>query len=41
LNFIEYQKDTKTKRAVERNIEIIEETVNHILKEKNHTHPLL
>jgi uncharacterized protein with HEPN domain len=34
LNFIAYQKDTKTKRAVERNIEIIGEAVNRILKEK-------
>jgi len=34
LNFIEYQKDTKTKRAVERNIEIIGEAVNRILREK-------
>lgn len=34
LNFIEYQKDTKTKRAIERNIEIIGEAVNRILKEK-------
>jgi uncharacterized protein with HEPN domain len=33
LNFLEYQKDTKTKRAVERNIEIIGEAVNRILKE--------
>ncbi len=33
LNFLEYQKDTKTKRAVERNIEIIGEEVNRILKE--------
>jgi len=32
-NFIEYQKDVKTKRAVERNIEIIGEAVNRILKE--------
>jgi uncharacterized protein with HEPN domain len=34
LNFLEYQKDIKTKRAVERNIEIIGEAVNRILKEK-------
>jgi uncharacterized protein with HEPN domain len=34
LNFLEYQKDSKTKRAVERNIEIIGEAVNRILKEK-------
>ncbi len=33
-NFLEYQKDIKTKRAVERNIEIIGEAVNRILKEK-------
>jgi uncharacterized protein with HEPN domain len=33
LDFLEYQKDTKTKRAVERNIEIIGEAVNRILKE--------
>ena len=33
LNFLEYQKDIKTKRAVERNIEIIGEAVNRILKE--------
>ena len=32
-DFLEYQKDTKTKRAVERNIEIIGEAVNRILKE--------
>lgn len=31
--FAEYQKDIKTKRAVERNIEIIGEAVNRILKE--------
>ena len=34
MNFLEYQKDVKTKRAVERNIEIIGEAVNRILKEK-------
>jgi uncharacterized protein with HEPN domain len=34
MNFLEYQKDIKTKRAVERNIEIIGEAVNRILKEK-------
>lgn len=34
LNFLEYQKDIKTKRAVERNIEIIGEAVNRILREK-------
>ncbi|NDB34310.1 MAG: DUF86 domain-containing protein [Flavobacteriia bacterium] len=33
LDFTEYQEDTKTKRAVERNIEIIGEAVNRILKE--------
>jgi uncharacterized protein with HEPN domain len=27
MNFIEYQKDIKTKRAIERNIEIIGEAV--------------
>ena len=32
--FLEYQKDIQTKRAVERNIEIIGEAVNRILKEK-------
>ncbi|HEY0245199.1 MAG TPA: HepT-like ribonuclease domain-containing protein [Mucilaginibacter sp.] len=31
-NFIEFQSDLKTKRAVERNIEIIGEAVNRILK---------
>ena len=31
--FSEYQKDIKTKRAIERNIEIIGEAVNRILKE--------
>lgn len=34
MNFLAYQKDIKTKRAVERNIEIIGEAVNRILKEK-------
>ncbi len=34
LNFIEDQNDIKTQRAVERNIEIIGEAVNRILKEK-------
>jgi uncharacterized protein with HEPN domain len=34
LDFVEYQKDTKTKRADERNIEIIGEAVNRILKER-------
>jgi uncharacterized protein with HEPN domain len=37
-NFIEYQKDLKTRRAVERNIEIIGEAVNRILKEKPDFH---
>ncbi len=32
LNFLEYQNDVKTKRAFERNIEIIGEAVNWILK---------
>lgn len=32
-NFFEYQHDIKTKRAVERSIEIIGEAVNRILKE--------
>lgn len=31
-NFITYQKDLKTKKAVERNLEIIGEAVNRILK---------
>lgn len=31
-NFLEFQKDIKTKRAVERNIEIIGEAMNRILK---------
>ena len=30
-NFLEFQKDKKTKRAVERNIEIIGEAMNRIL----------
>lgn len=34
MNFLDYQKDIRTKRAVERNIEIIGEAVNRILKEK-------
>lgn len=34
INFFEYQKDIRTKRAVERNIENMGETVNRILKEK-------
>ena len=32
-DFFEYQKDLKTKKAVERNIEIIGEAINRILKE--------
>jgi uncharacterized protein with HEPN domain len=31
-NFLAFQKDTKTKRAIERNIEIIGEAVHRILK---------
>ncbi len=31
-NFLEFEKDTKTKRAVERNIEIIGEAMSRILK---------
>jgi uncharacterized protein with HEPN domain len=34
MNYFEYQKDLKTKRAVERNIEIIGEAINRILKER-------
>lgn len=33
-NFFEYQKDLKTKKAVERNIEIIGEAINRIVKYK-------
>lgn len=33
-NFLNYKKDLKTKKAVERNLEIIGEAVNRILKEK-------
>lgn len=33
-DFLEYQKDLKTKKAVERNIEIIGEAINRILKYK-------
>lgn len=33
-NFIEFQKDLKTKKAIERNLEIIGEALNRILKEK-------
>ena len=32
LNFFEFQKDLKGKKAIERNIEIIGEAVNRILK---------
>jgi uncharacterized protein with HEPN domain len=31
-DFLEFEKDIKTKRAIERNIEIIGEAVNRILK---------
>ncbi|MCC5920395.1 MAG: DUF86 domain-containing protein [Cyclobacteriaceae bacterium] len=34
-NFIEFQKDLKTKKAIERNIMIIGEAVNRISNEKN------
>ena len=34
-DFFEYQKDIKTKKAVERNIEIIGEAINRILKHKD------
>jgi len=34
-NFNAYQKDTKTKRAIERNIEIIGEAMNRILNSDN------
>lgn len=34
-DFFEFQKDLKTKRAIERNIEIIGEAVNRILKLKS------
>jgi len=34
-DFFEYQKDLKTKKAVERNIEIIGEAINRISKNKN------
>ena len=33
-NFQEFQKDIKTKRAIERNIEIIGEAMNRILKKE-------
>lgn len=35
-DFFEFQKDLKTKKAVERNIEIIGEAVNRIMNYKNH-----
>ena len=34
-DFFEYQKDLKTKKVVERNIEIIGEAINRILKHKS------
>lgn len=34
-DFFEYQKDLKTKKAVERNIEIIGEAINRISKHEN------
>lgn len=34
-DFLEYQEDLKTKKAVERNIGIIGEAINRILKYKN------
>ena len=34
-DFIQYQQDVKTRRAVERNIEIIGEAVNRIMKKDN------
>ena len=34
-DFFEFQKDIKTKKAVERNIEIIGEAVNRIIKNSN------
>jgi len=33
-NFFEFQKDLKTKRAIERNVEIIGEAANRILKQQ-------
>jgi len=33
LDYLEFEKDLKTRRAVERNIEIIGEALNRILKE--------
>ncbi len=35
-DFVEFQKDLKTKKAVERNIEIIGEAINRISKHKNY-----
>jgi len=35
-NFLEFQKDLKTRKAVERNIEIIGEAMNRILKIDSH-----
>lgn len=35
-NFLEFQKDLKTKRAIERNVEIIGEAVSRILKVDPH-----
>jgi uncharacterized protein with HEPN domain len=35
-NFLDYKNDLKTKKAVERNIEIIGEAINRILKEDSH-----
>ncbi|PKP44328.1 MAG: antitoxin [Bacteroidetes bacterium HGW-Bacteroidetes-13] len=35
VDFIGYKKDLKTKKAIERNIEIIGEAVNRILKHKD------
>lgn len=35
-NFLEFQSDLKTKRAIERNIEIIGEAVGRILKADQH-----
>ncbi len=34
-DFLEYQKDLKTKKAVERNIEIIGEAINRISKHES------
>ena len=33
-NFLDFQKDLKTKRAIERNVEIIGEAANRILKKQ-------